>query len=199
MTRNALLRWRLPLAAGLAAALALAAPLAGGQTAAFLHQPRYPGQVDDSKTLAALLAEQPKADPSGRRGAGGRLVAYRAGQRPAAAGAAGETRFFRTGYGTNEPSLGIAPDGYIYIQAGVRQTVGPVFHTVRTVLRTKTGASFQDVGPQVRAYVARSGLDVGTVLGLSLPGDPGQQSVAGGGHAAFRPPRRNHCIGGGGK
>lgn len=30
----------------------------------------------------------------------------------------------------------------------MKQTVGPVFHTVRTVLRTKTGASFQDVGPQ---------------------------------------------------
>lgn len=42
----------------------------------------------------------------------------------------------------------------------------------------------QDVGSRVRAYMATAGLDVGTVLGFSLPGGPGQQSVAGGGHAA---------------
>lgn len=75
--------------AALAAMVAIAGPIGAGHRQASVHQPRYTPQVDGTKTLAALLAEQPKVDPSGQRGAGGRLVAYRAGQRPAAAGRPG--------------------------------------------------------------------------------------------------------------
>lgn len=42
----------------------------------------------------------------------------------------------------------------------------------------------QDVEPQARQYIARHSLDVGTMLSFALAEGPGQQSIAGGAHAA---------------
>ena len=42
----------------------------------------------------------------------------------------------------------------------------------------------QDVGPQALKYIARSHLDIGTMLTFSFDGGPGQQRVSGGTHAA---------------
>lgn len=127
----------------LALAAALTALAVGAAAAGVVrHDLRLPSGAAATPALVGAA----KADPTGRTGAGGRFVAYHAGQRRVGSAAA-QPRLFRPGFGTNEPSLGIAPDGWVYTQAGQIQTVGPVFHTVHTVIRTKDGSRFQVVGP----------------------------------------------------
>ena len=68
-------------------------------------------------------------------------------------------------------------------------TAGPRFNESTTVIGTGRGISVlisaaQDVEHQVRAYISRNQLDVGKLLSFSLDGGPGQQSIAGGSHAA---------------
>ena len=98
------------------------------------------------RQLAGVLAAQPKADATGRRGAGGHLVTYRAAQRRVGT-FAGDARLFRTDVGTSEPSLGIAPDGWVYLKADVKVVTGPVFHTVHGLVRTRDGVHYENVGP----------------------------------------------------
>lgn len=130
----------------LLAALILAAavvPLvffdAGGQALTVAQEHEYQEEREKDRMMRALhdrgltappdgakraLAEPPfpeSKNTDGQAGSGGRAVAYRAGGReePSATARelAPEALFWRTGYGSWEPSMGIAPDGTIFTSA----------------------------------------------------------------------------------
>lgn len=106
----------------------------------------WPGE---NGTVSAAATDLPPAsalaelrDTTGESGSGGALVAYRAGGRRVSGEHGGKARLFRTGAQAFEPTLGIAPDGFIY-------TNTKVGYAGTSVLRTRDGAAFKDVGPKI--------------------------------------------------
>ncbi|MFN2591195.1 MAG: sialidase family protein [Actinomycetota bacterium] len=91
-----------------------------------------------------------RADPTGKAGAGGRAVAYRAGGRAirssSVAAHAPEARLFRTGYLGLEPTLGVNRDGWVFIQAAAQNAV---FFETRVLRSHNGGRAWVDISPRL--------------------------------------------------
>ncbi|HVE63424.1 MAG TPA: sialidase family protein [Mycobacteriales bacterium] len=91
-----------------------------------------------------IAARAESRDPSGRRGAGGRVVVHHAGGRRIRQGSA-YALLHRTGTLGVEPTLGVLGDGSVFVQGVTRD---PALRSV--VLRTRDGGrTFTDVSPKV--------------------------------------------------
>ena len=139
-SRTALRVGRTGLAVAGGLALVVASLATGGPSAR--PHPQRPGDIgniylDQVVKDEAVLAAQPKPDPTGVRGAGPRFVAYHPGGR--AIGSGGVPRFFRTGAMTMEPTMGIDHHGALYVGAQQRQTVAAFFYTAQTLMRSTDG------------------------------------------------------------
>jgi hypothetical protein len=118
----------------------------------YVHNPDANNQSSGPSgglTFRQLMAAQPTPDPTGARGAGGPVQTYELGGASAPGSGPGQMRLFHTGHTALEPTLGIAPDGYVYtnVQSAYQVTVTGTGLGDYSVLRTKSGAKFEEVAP----------------------------------------------------
>jgi hypothetical protein len=109
-----------------------------------------PPAAEIARIQALVRADGARADPTGRKGAGGRAVAYhpggvaiRSGPIPARAP---EVRLFRTGYMGLEPTLGVNKDGWVFIQAAAQNAV---FFESRVLRSHDEGRTWVDISPRI--------------------------------------------------